>query len=107
VEVSEMTLILDLSHEDEMRLEELARQRGMAPAEAALQLVVDHLPPVADGNSRIDGENAAAIAFLRRRIGEEASSDPREIANAEAEVEEMKRDLNANRAETGERLLFP
>jgi hypothetical protein len=70
-------------------------------------VVTKHLPQLPDEKPVPDTENAAAIAFLHRRMKEEATDNPQEIKSAEQELLEFKRNLNANRTETGERLLFP
>ena len=55
----------------------------------------------------IDAENAAAIALLNSWLKEDVTDDPEEIRKSEEEYEELKRNLNVNRAATGERLVFP
>jgi len=55
----------------------------------------------------IDAENAAAIALLRAWREEDATDDPEEIRKAEQELEEFKRNINANREVTGERRVYP
>jgi hypothetical protein len=102
-----MSLILDLSKDDELRLAELARKRGIAPVEAARQLVVDNLPPPQIPQTTVSEKNAAAVAYLREKIRRGAKASPEEIRQAEEELEELKRNLNANRKSTGERLVFP
>ena len=44
---------------------------------------------------------------MRRWMEEDATNDPEEIRRAEEDLAELKRNLNANRAATGERLPFP
>ncbi len=55
----------------------------------------------------IDAENAAAIALLKSWIEEAATDNPEEIRKSEEEYDELKRNLNANRALTGEMPVFP
>ena len=55
----------------------------------------------------VSAKNAAAIAYLKQRIAEEATNDPEEIRKANAEVNELMGNLNRNRIEAGERPLFP
>lgn len=55
----------------------------------------------------IDAENAAAIALLKSWREQDATDDPEEIRKAEEELAEFKRNMNANRAATGERLVYP
>lgn len=51
-------------------------------------------------------ENAAAITYLQERL-KEALTDPEVIRQAEADLEELHRNLNRNRVEADERPLFP
>jgi hypothetical protein len=55
----------------------------------------------------IDAENAAAIALLKAWREQDATDDPEEVRKAEEELAEFKRNMNANRAATGERLVYP
>ncbi len=57
--------------------------------------------------SVIDAENAAAIALLKSWREQDAADDPEELRKAEEEYAEFKRNMNANRAATGERLVYP
>ena len=99
-----MTLTVTLTPTEEVRLAAAARHAGLAQAEIVKNLVRQHLPlPSGEAGA----ENAAAVALLRGWLRDEATDDPEEIQKAQAELDAMKRDLNANRALTGERLLFP
>lgn len=99
-----MTLTIDLTPAEEARLAAAARRAGLAPAEAARKLVTEHLPPTeTEGKAR----NADSIALLQSWLAEDATDDPDEIRRAEEELAEFKRNMNANRAATGERLLYP
>jgi hypothetical protein len=102
-----MTLILDLSDQDETRLVELARSQGLDPAEAAMRLIHDHLPTNPKGENVPDAENSRAISLPRSWLAEEATADPQAIRDAQEEMEEFKRSMNANREATGERLVCP
>src|SRR5579884_1290993 len=102
-----MTLIIELTPSEEARLEAAARQEGIGPSELAKKLVTEHLPPLPNIQPGVDEENAAAIALLQSWLEAEATDDPEEIREAKQELEEFKQNLNANRAATGERLLFP
>ena len=57
--------------------------------------------------AQVSAKNAAAIAYLKQRIAEDAPEDPEEIRKADAEVQELIENLNRNRVEAGERPLFP
>jgi hypothetical protein len=103
-----MRLTIDLSPQLSARLTEAARSRGVDPAELVESIVTDNLPPLAEAaivKPVIDAENAAAIAWLEQRMAEDATDDPEEIRKADEEVAELRRNLNANRAATGERLV--
>lgn len=56
---------------------------------------------------KVSAKSAAAIAYLKQRIAEDATEDPEEIRKADAEVQELMENLNRNRIEAGERPLFP
>jgi spermidine/putrescine-binding protein len=107
-----MTLTIELSPQEEAWLTNQATQQGLQPTDVVKRLIDGHLPVItpkneADATPVIDAKNAAAIAYLDARIMEDATNDPEEIRRAEEEFEELKRNLNANRASTGERLVFP
>ena len=65
------------------------------------------IPTVDEAKPVIDAENAAAIALLKSWREQDATDDPEEIRQAEEELAEFKRNMNANRAATGERLVYP
>jgi len=103
-----MTLTIDLTPAEEARLTAAARRAGEAPADVMRKLVTEHLPPIEDERTREEiARNAPSIALLRSWLAEEATDDPDEIRRAEEELAEFKRNMNANRAATGERLLYP
>ena len=99
-----MTLTIDFTSTEETRLAEAARREGLAQIEIVKHLVMRHLPVYENEENT---ENAAAIALLRGWLRDEATDDPAEIRKAQEELDEFKRNLNANRKITGERLLFP
>src|SRR5579863_2697824 len=104
-----MTLTIDFTPQEEAWLNAQAAQQGLPPAEIVRRLVEERLP-APNGTPAapiIDAENAAAIALLDSWLQEDATDDPAKLLQAEQEFEELKRNLNANRAETGERLVFP
>ena len=74
-----------------------------------IQLEEDQEPAPAPNEAKpiIDAENAAAIALLKSWREQDATDDPDELHEAEEELAEFKRNLNTNRAATGERLAFP
>lgn len=109
-----MTLRIDFTPTEEAWINGQASILGVSPDEVVRRVVDEKVPPAAperqtanDAVIGISAENAAAIAYLDARIKAEATDDPEEIRRANEEYEEFKRNLNANRAATGERLLFP
>ena len=101
-----MTLTIEFTPQEEAWLHDQATHYGLPPSEIVKRLVEERLPP-AKTTSGIDPENAAAIALLDSWLEEDATDDPEQLRKAEKEFEELKRNLNANRAATGERLVFP
>ena len=99
-----MTLNLNLNPELTARLTAAAQRQDVEPQAILQDLVIHSLPATPD---EVSAKNAAAIAMLSRWIEEDATDDPEEIRKADEEVEELKRNMNANRAATGERLVFP
>lgn len=57
--------------------------------------------------SILDEKAKAAIALLDAWIAEGKAADAATRQEAERELEEFKRNMNANRAATGERLVYP
>ncbi len=83
--------------------DELMSRRSEIAPDAVLEVRV-YEP---EAMPEVTAKNAAAIAYLRQRIAEEATDDPEEIREADAEVNELIMNLNRNRVESGERPLFP
>lgn len=112
-----MRLTIELTPQQGALLAAAARRRGIDDSILARQIVADHLPdleahiPPADGSEAAaavpDAENLAAIALLESWMEQDATDDPEEIRKVDEEYAELKRNLNANRAATGERLVFP
>lgn len=84
-------------------IEEVLRHRDEIPAEAQVELRIWHKEP----EPVLDAKAKAAIAYLKRKLQEDYTDDPEEIRKAEEELAEFKRNMNANREATGERLVFP
>jgi hypothetical protein len=108
-----MTLKIDVNPREEAWLADQAAQSGLQPAEIVRRLIDAQLLAVAKPKEvelpppMIDAKNAAAIALLDSWIAEGADADEETVKQAVQELEELKRNLNANRAELGERLVFP
>ena len=105
-----MRLTIELTPGQGAQLVAAARAEGLEPPTLACKLVTEHLPAVTTTSEQptpvIDAENQAAIDLLQSWMREDATDDPEEIRCAEEEVEQLKRNLNANRAATGERPVF-
>ncbi len=69
--------------------------------------VEESAEPLPKEQPAIDTENAAAIALLKLWKEQDATDDPEEIRKAEEELAEFKRNMNANREATDERLVYP
>ena len=108
-----MILTIELSTQEEAWITARAEQEALPPSDVVKRLIDRHLLPDTleerskEANTSIVARNAAAIAYLDARIKADATDDPAEIRKAEEELKELKRNLNANRAATGERLVFP
>jgi hypothetical protein len=108
-----VTVTIDFTAQEEDWLNAQTLQQGISPAEVIKKLVDQHLPAVNGTHAVSEGKtpvisdkSAAAIAFLDRKLKEEATDDPEEIHKSEEEFEELKRNLNSNRDATGERRVF-
>ena len=119
-----MVLSIDFTPREEAWLAEEAARKGIAPAEIVRRLVDERLesapdegvpleefpgesagsaaPSVQNGSGADAAKNAAAIAYLRRRMRAEATTDPDEMRKADEELAEFRRQLNANRLAAGE-----
>lgn len=64
-------------------------------------------PPAADAQAGSEEPNAASIALLQSWLAEDATDDPEEIRKAQAELEEFKRSINAERERAGSRRIYP
>lgn len=55
----------------------------------------------------VDPKAAASIALLQSWLAEDATDDPDELRQAQEDLDEFKRNMNAPRKEAGARLLYP
>jgi hypothetical protein len=99
-----MALTLDLTPEQEHRLQVEAARSGLPLTEYALRRLLGDLPE--KELPAPDAENQALMELLRRWREEDDAMTPEEAETAEMEWEELKANLNANRAATGEEPLF-
>ena len=108
-----MTLIIELTPQEEAWLTVQAAQQSLPPGDVVKQLIDAQLPATEPHEALvqpavpIDSQRAAAIALLDSWIAEGTAADAETRRQAELELDEFKRSMNANRAATGERLVFP
>jgi hypothetical protein len=95
-----MTLTINLTLEEEVRLRAAAQQEGIDPAALVRKLVTEYLPSAPD-------ENAASIALLRSWLEEDATDEPDAVRQAQEELEAFKRAINAERERAGARRIYP
>jgi hypothetical protein len=99
-----MTIILELTPEEQARLRDKAARLGLDES-AYLRRLVDADTAPARPTGPPPGDNT--LALLQEWREESARMTPEEAEQARAEWEELKAGLNAERAATGERLIFP
>ena len=102
-----MTLTMDLQQDAQALLARAAREHGVAPDEWARRVLMAQLRPRPPVDADADGRRSRAVALLQSWMRAGVTDDQAEIQEAEKEVEELKRNLNANRLATRERLVFP
>ena len=95
-----MSVALDLTPAEELRLREAARRRGVMPEALAHELVVDRLP------LQSTGADDPLVALLDQWDAEDASMTPEEMAAEREQWEALKANLNAERERAGSRRLF-
>ena len=105
---------IDFTPQETDWLNDQAKRQGLQPAEIIRRLVDESMPEKkeiqvvpAQTKPVLSAKSLAAIAFLEARIAEGLAADPETKRQAEEELEEFKRNMNANRAATGERLVYP
>lgn len=99
-----MSLTIEFTPQAQAWIQTEAERQGVPATEVVRKLVEERLP---EEPAPLDAKTAAAIAQLDQWIAEGLAADPETRRQADQEVEELKRNLNANRAATGERLVFP
>ena len=83
-----MTLVIDLTPEEEARLQAIAKSQGLEPADCAKRLLTERLTPPKPG--------AGTLALFAQWDAEDGTADPEEIAARTRDWEEFKRNLEAN-----------
>lgn len=94
-----MTLTIQLKPAVEAKLKARAAREGRPEAEIAAEAVEKQL----DADRGAVDRTAELFAQWR---AEDATDDPEELTRRDAELEEFKANMNANRAATGERPLY-
>ena len=110
-----MTLSIDFTPQETAWLDAQAQQQGLPPAEIVKRLIdaqvavpsAQAVPTPTKPMPALDARQMAAIALLNSYLETEATDDPEELRQAEEELAEFKRNMNANREATGERLVYP
>ena len=98
-----MTLILELTPEQEAELQAQADRKGLPLHDFALQRLVG-MPRIS--GSGMDAENTALLRLLQEWDEEDGAMTEEEVAQEAASWEQIKSNLNAARAAGGERQLF-
>ena len=102
-----MSYVIDLPRPVEARIEIEAQRAGVSPAELLADVVRKSFGATI-GPEEQKRLNAPSIALLRSWLAEaRRSRTAEEEADAEADMEDLMRGLNAPRRESGERLHFP
>ena len=114
--INSMTITLDLRPELEARLKTTAARAGLSPVKY-LEDWIEQIPEVMPDEELAtliaesqEPPKAASTGSLSELFAqwrkEDETSDPDELARRDTELEELKANLNANRAATGEEPLF-
>ena len=103
-----MTLTLELTPEVEALLSAQAMEQGRTPDEVALTIVEASLlsSKMMATPSVVFSPPGRAATHLRARILNEATDDPETISRAQAELDEMKRNMNEERRRSGAQPIF-
>ena len=102
-----MSLVIDLPRSVEDIIEREAQKAGRPPEELVAEVVRKNFASMLDSPEPRKQENES-IALLRSWLAEANSARTSdELADAEEDMVELMRGLNAPRSETGQRLHFP
>ena len=92
-----------------LALPEEARHLPLHPGdkiEVQFEMPLPQAPEIEE-SKLVDPKAAASIALLKSWLEEDATDDPDELRQAQEELDEFKRNMNAPRKEAGARLLYP
>ena|SRR5579872_2515680 len=102
-----MSYLIDLPPPVEARIEQEARKAGVSPAELVADVVCKNFGMTIDPEEQ-KRLNAPSVALLQTWLAEaEKPRTAQEEAEAEEDMQDLMRNLNAPRREAGERLHFP
>jgi hypothetical protein len=96
---------IDFGPQIEGQIVAIAKQIGMAPADVVKQVVIGKLPALPQ-TPEISDRNRAAIAILQSWRDEDKTDDLEEVRRAEDELAEFKRNIDANRVESGDHPVY-
>ena len=96
-----MRLVIELTPEEEARLEAAAQQKGIAPQECARQLLTAHLPDLMPNGTQED----PTLAIFAKWQQEDALKTPEEAADEERLWKEFEKGINETRQSLGMRQL--
>ena len=98
-----MTLLIELTDQEEARIAAAARLKGIPREQFVRELVIERLPSL---SNTAEGVEDTTAQLFKQWDDEDACMTSEEIVSAIAEWEELKANLNASRAVTGEEPLF-
>jgi len=96
-------MTVNISHETESKLSEIAQREGLDAASVIEKLVREYKPVVPD---RLTADNDPLLAQIEARLAS-APTDLDAIRAAEEDLEQLMRSMNASREAVGGRLPFP
>lgn len=96
-----MSLTIELSPDEQARLDAAAKEKGMAPEVLAREVLTSHLPAAPDEPATED----PTLALFRRWAEEDAQRTPEEVAEENELWERFQANVNETRAALGMRLL--
>lgn len=99
-----MTLTIDLTPQEALRVEE-AERMGF-DLHALIRSMISALPPASSERTAAT-EYDATHSLFKQWAEEDADMTPEEIVQAEAEWEEFKVNINVSRSMCGQELMFP
>ena len=97
-----MSLMIELTPDEQARLAAAAQKEGVDPAELARKIVIQHLPSPGENGQEED----PMLALFARWDGEDAAITPGEVAEENRLWEEFKTNINAERDRAGARRVF-